>query len=105
MTPENPNCLVDISDSWDLKMEAMSLLEEQIIFSARHYQQYYGDRIMDRIVPGWKDIDSELERGRRAKLEMDKAYHLYHGANGHGHFAFSEPFRREGLFHLKKLIA
>jgi hypothetical protein len=104
MTPAKPDCLVDISDSWDLKMQAMGMLEEQLCFSARHFQTYYGSRIMEKIVPGWADLESELERGRRAKLEMDRAFHLYHGASGHGHFAFSEPFRREGLYHFRELL-
>lgn len=105
MTPQNPNCLVDISDIWDKKGQAMDQLSGQLEFSGKHYEQYYGEKIMEKIVPGWSKLESYLEKGRQGHRQIDKALHLYQGAaGGHSHFAFAEAYRREGKFHLQNLI-
>lgn len=102
-TPVRPDCIVDIGGVWDAKCAAMDELKCQLRFSAKHYSTHYGDTVMERIVPGWTEISSPLERGIRAKREMDKAFYMYHGATGHAHFAFSEAYRREGLYHFQNL--
>lgn len=103
-TPVRPTCIVDIGDVWDEKCAAMDELKSQLEFSGKHYATYYGDTVMERVVPGWSAITDPLERGIRAKREMDKAYYLYQGATGHAHYAFSEAYRREGLYHFKSLM-
>ena len=103
-TPVRPTCIVDIGGVWDEKCAAMDELKSQLMFSAQHYETYYGSEIMERVVPGWSNITEPLERGIRAKREMDKAFYLYQGATGHAHYAFSESYRREGLYHFKNLM-
>jgi len=103
-TPVRPTCIVDIGGVWDDKCAAMEELKSQLMFSGQHYQTYYGSEIMERVVPGWSSIGDALERGIKAKREMDKAFYLYQGATGHAHYAFSEPYRREGLYHFNTLL-
>jgi len=102
-TPVRPTCIVDIGGVWDEKCAAMNELKSQLSFSAQHFATYYGDEVMEKVVPGWSTITSELERGILATHEMNKAFYLYQGATGHAHYAFSESYRREGLYHFKTL--
>ena len=103
MTPNNPNCLLNIADVWEEKQASMDCLTSQIEFSAAHYEHYYGQEIMEKIVPGWSSIDSMYEKGRRAITEFNKAYYLSNGSYKHSHFAFAETYRKEGMFHLEQL--
>lgn len=104
MTPEKPNCVVDISDVWDKKELAMNELKSQLEFSGKHYQQYYGSEVMKKIVHEWDNLDSWIDKGKAAHRELDKALHLYQGACGHGRSAFAEAYRRDGKFHFDNLI-
>ena len=103
-TPARADCVVDISGVWEAKANAMDALSRQLEFCAQHYAAYYGDEIMEKIVPGWKGSGTDLEKGRLAKQAFDRAYYLYHGATGHTHCGFAEAYRREGLYHFAHLI-
>ena len=104
MTPENPNCVVDIFDAWDAKCAAMDALERQL--------EYFGDRDKNteetnarrrKLVPEWDTLESNLERGRMMKREMDKAFYVYPYSTGHCAAVFAEPYRRDGHFILDGL--
>lgn len=105
MTPENPNCVVDIFDVWEQKCEAMDALNTQLVhFGSRNGET--GDMLAKRksLVPEWETLDSDLERGRMMKREMDKAFYRYPGSTGHCKAMYAEPYRREGYFVLDELI-
>jgi LmbE family N-acetylglucosaminyl deacetylase len=104
MTPENPNCIVDIADVWDLKEQAMDTLTNQMAFSGQHYQQYYSEDHLKFIVPNWSELMDDYMRGREMHRQLDRVVHMAHGASAHSHFAVAESFRRQGLFHLDNLI-
>lgn len=103
MTPEKPNCLVDIFDVWDEKCRAMDALESQILFigeltSDEKKAQY------EKFIPGLKGLQSPLEQGIKMKRLMDTAYHLYQGSTGHNEVFLSESYRKEGMFVLDQLF-
>lgn len=103
MTPEKPNCLVDIFDVWDEKCQAMDALESQILFigeltSDEKKVQY------EKFIPGLKGLQSPLEQGIKMKRLMDTAYHLYQGSTGHNEVFLSESYRKEGMFVLEQLF-
>lgn len=103
MTPEKPNCLVDIFDVWDEKCQAMDALESQILFigeltSDEKKAQY------EKFIPGLKGLQSPLEQGIKMKRLMDTAYHLYQGSTGHNEVFLSESYRKEGMFVLEQLF-
>ena len=104
MTPENPNCIVDIADVWNAKESAMDKLTSQMTFSGRHYQQYYREEHLEFMVPGWKALKDDYSRGREVHRQMDRVVHMAQGASAHSHFAVAESYRRQGLFHLDNLI-
>ena len=104
MTPENPNCLVDIASSWKEKCEAMDVLESQLEFIAELAEGTELEQQYAQLIPGFEKMETRLERGRAIKRLMDQAYHLYYGSTGHNHVLLSENYRREGMFVLDQLI-
>ncbi|MFD1020203.1 PIG-L deacetylase family protein [Thalassobacillus hwangdonensis] len=104
MTPHSPNTVVDVSDVWNLKQEAMGVLESQMEFSGRHFEHALTDENLEHLVPGFSSLTSDYEKGRAVHKALDQAVHVYHGLATHGHYAFAEAFKREGNFHLQELI-
>ena len=104
MTPENPNCIIDIAPVWELKERAMDKLTSQMAFSGSHYRQYYQPEHLEFIVPGWHELTDDYSRGREIHRQMDRVVHMHQGAAAHSHFAIAESYRRQGLFHLDRLL-
>lgn len=104
MTPEHPNCLVDINDSWKAKCDAMDSLESQLEFIAELAEGTPQERQYELLIDGYSRMETRLERGRAMKRLMDQAYHLYHASTGHNHVMLSENYRKESLFVLDQLI-
>lgn len=103
MTPEHADCLIDISNVWNRKVDAMNCLTSQIEFCAHHYETHCGSELMKSIVPDWDNISNTFEKGKIAKQAFDLAYHMWEGAGGHSHFVLSERYRREGKYHFEEL--
>lgn len=104
MTPEHPNCLVDIAPSWKEKCEAMDTLESQLEFIAELAEGTKEEAQYAQLIPGFSEMETRLERGRAIKRLMDQAFYLYHGSTGHHHVLLSEAYRREGMFVLEQLF-
>lgn len=104
MTPERPNCLVDIADVWEEKCRAMNTLDSQLSFIAELSEGTREEKQYCKLIPGFDKMETRLERGKAIKGLMDQAYHLYHGATGHNHVLLSESYRKEGLFILDNLF-
>ena len=102
ITPDHPNCLVDIQDVWDEKCAAMDALETQLIHFGGPCSPEE-EALRARLVPGWAELSTPLERGRAWKRAMDLAYYLYPGATGHHRTTLAEQYRREGCFELDRL--
>jgi LmbE family N-acetylglucosaminyl deacetylase len=104
MTPENPNCVVDIFPVWDKKCAAMDALEAQLIFFGKNEEESL--ELLARrqkLIPDWLQIESEAERGRLWKRKMDEAFYMYPASTGHCKALFAEPYRRDGYFVLDNL--
>ena len=104
MSPENPNCTVNIADVWDLKEKGMDVLGSQMEFSGQHMERNMSRKELDVIVPGFFELDNYYDKGRKFHHALDKAMHMYYGAGGHGNFALAEPYRFEGRFELEELL-
>lgn len=105
MTPEHPNCVIDIFDVWEQKCAAMDELHAQLV----HFGKRVGEtekRLARRkeLVPNWEELSTDLERGTLVKREMDKAFYRAPGATGHCRALYAEPYRREGSFVLDELL-
>jgi LmbE family N-acetylglucosaminyl deacetylase len=103
MTPEHPNCLVDIQEVWEEKCRAMDALETQLAFIGELHDTQEDRTMYGRLIPGAETMD-RLDYGRAVKRLMDQAYHLYYGSTGHNAVLLSENYRRDGLFVLDELL-
>ncbi|HEY63304.1 MAG TPA: GlcNAc-PI de-N-acetylase [Caldilineae bacterium] len=105
MTPEHPNCVVDISDVYHLKMKALDELGYQLAFTAKVLKRQMSDASLRAVVPNYEEVkDNDLELGRALHREMEKALALAHGIAGHSGAALGEAYRREGYFKLEYLL-
>lgn len=104
MTPEHPNCLVDISEVWDVKCQAMDVLESQLEFIGLLMENSSRKAQYGRLIPGFDEMKTHLEIGTAAKRLMDQSYHLYHGSTGHNDVFLSENYRKDSMFILDNLM-
>lgn len=104
MFAHDNDTVIDIADVWEEKNQAMALLESQLEFSGKHYESYFGDEIMSKIVPNWNGLDNYLDKGRAAQKQFDYALYLSNGAANHGKIAFAEVYKREGKYFLDNLM-
>jgi len=104
MTPERPNCLVDILPVWEKLRDAMDVLENQLIFSAQYYEKTMTKKELLTMVPEWDELPGHFEKGRAMKREIDRATAMFYGACGHSGTLFSEAYRKQELFELDNLI-
>ena len=105
MTPEHPNCVVDISETFELKEKALEALDSQMAFSAEMIQQRAPDDLLRQVVPGFDDLVQDKYRlGLALHRQFDTALGLVHGLAGHSGAVLGEAYRREGSFVIDKLI-
>lgn len=103
MTPERPNCVVDITGVVEIKERALAELRSQHAFSALMMRQRLPADALAQIAGVPSDADEE-SLGLAMHRRMDQALHLYHGLMSHSAQAvFAEAYRREGLFTLSHL--
>ena len=105
MTPERPNCVVDIAEYFHLKEQAMAELASQLAFSAEVLGKMVPENAMRSLLGDYEQVkDIPVELGRAMHREMDRAFHLYHGILSHSSFVLAEPFRRSSRFELEYLL-
>lgn len=97
MTPEHPNCVVEISEVLDLKLQAVEVLRSQNTFSAEHWRQRTSDELLRSVVPPWDGEDNE-SLGREGQRVIFTALALSHGLASHTGATLGEAYRREGTF-------
>ncbi|HWM73645.1 MAG TPA: hypothetical protein VNQ53_07890 [Nocardioides sp.] len=102
MTPENPNCVIEIGDALPLKLRALEELSAQNSFSAEHWLAHTTPEILRQVVPAWTDDDLEA-LGREGQKSFFTALALSHGLASHSGAVLGEPYRREGTIVLQRL--
>jgi LmbE family N-acetylglucosaminyl deacetylase len=106
MTPSNPNCVVDISDTFAIKQKALEALAFQMAFSAESIKQRVDAEALRHIVDNFDDLgDDNAALGLALHRQFDRSLALYHGLAGHTGAVLGEAYRREGGFVLERLIA
>lgn len=101
MTPSDPDCLVDVSDVWDLKEQAMGLLASQMAFSAAGYRKRFSPEVI-RTLGADPDLpDPEL--GRALHHVVDLAFHVSQAVHSHSGLAIAEPYRKMGPYTFDRL--
>lgn len=104
MTPTTPNCMVDVSDVWDLKEKAMDQLGSQMAFSGEHFRGMMSTQVSRAIAPDADPEGDPATYGRAIHRATDLAFHLASGIQSHSGLVLAEPYRREGVFPLTHLL-
>lgn len=104
MTPEHPNCLVDISEVWQKKCAAMDALTYQLEFIGELMENSRRKPQYAMLIPGFDALTDNVAIGTAAKRLQDQAYHLYFGSTGHDDVFLSEAYRRSNKFVLDNLV-
>ncbi|MDX2008503.1 MAG: hypothetical protein SFU83_24925 [Meiothermus sp.] len=103
MSPENPNCVVEIGATFALKQQALQVLEGQLAFTAQMLRDRLDPTSLQTIVPDYAAM-ADLELGRALHREMDKSLALYHGLLSHAGATLAEAFRHQFPFRLERLL-
>ncbi|WP_116049680.1 PIG-L deacetylase family protein [Amycolatopsis palatopharyngis] len=103
MTPERPNCVVEISDVLGVKQQALDVLAQQNSFSAQHWRAQAADTTLQKVAPGWTPGDTDEELGRLGERQIFLSLAVASGLGSHSGAVLGEPYRREGTFLLDRL--
>ncbi len=106
MSPSSPNSVVEISETFDRKQQALEVLGFQMSFSAESIKQRANVEAIRHIVDDFDELREDNERlGLALHKQFDRALALYHGLAGHSGAVLGEAYRREGEFVLDRLSA
>jgi LmbE family N-acetylglucosaminyl deacetylase len=103
MSPDRPNCLVDISPSYSAKMAALGEMRYQLQFSAQSLRDRMNIDELAAAFPELKMAKDDLEMGGILLRGMETSHSLHYGLAGHSRFGLVEAFRHEGPLDLDLL--
>lgn len=104
MTPEHPNCVIEISPVIQLKEEAMAQLTFQLSFSGKGYRERHEPDLLRRLIPDYEQVKhDDTALGSAMHRQTDRALALYHGLGGHSGAVLGEAYRRMGVFVMNAL--
>jgi LmbE family N-acetylglucosaminyl deacetylase len=104
MTPEHPNCIVEISSTFALKQQALAVLAYQLAFSAQSIERRATAETLRRVLPDYDELANDKRAlGQALHGQFDLALALVNGLAGHSGAVLGEAYRREGAFVLDKL--
>ncbi len=105
MTPEHPNCVIEISETFELKQRALAVLSFQMGFSAEMIERRVSPETLRYVVPDYDALHEDKEAlGLALHRQFDMALALIHGLAGHSGAVMAEAYRREGVFVLDGLL-
>ena len=105
MTPEEPNCVVEISEFFERKQKALAVLGYQLAFSAQVIRERTGEGTLRAVVPDYDEIAEDgVALGLALHRQFDLSLALQHGLAGHSGAVMGEAYRREGVFVVEKLL-
>lgn len=106
MTPEHPNCIVEISQTFALKQQALAVLGYQLAFSAQMIERLATKETLRQVVPDYDELTADKRAlGLALHRQFGKALSLVNGLAGHSGAVMGEAYRREGAFVLDALLA
>lgn len=105
MTPENPNCIVEVSATFELKQKALATLGSQLEFSAQMIEKIASPVALRHMLPHYDTLKNDKRQlGLELHRQFDIALALSNGLAGHSGVVMGEAYRREGVFKLDKLL-
>ncbi len=104
MTPDHPNCVVEVVDVYGQKEAAMRELGFQLSFSGQSFRREHApERLRLVLDDPAADQLSDDDLGWALHRQIDRAAALYHGLYGHSGAVMAEPYRRMTLFPFETL--
>jgi len=92
----DPNVLIDISDTFDIKMEAMEALKYQHVRTGKYFKRQ-PEAHLRSFLPNYDKIkDDDTAFGVEMQRHVDLTLALYGGFYLHAGALLSEPYRKEG---------
>lgn len=105
MTPDHPNCIVEISETFALKQKALAVLQHQMAFIAEQIEEKVNAETLRLVVPDYDALRADQsELGLAIYLQNDKALTLVNGLAGHSGAVMGEAYHREGPFVMDGLV-
>lgn len=105
MTPERPDCVVEIAETFEIKERALAELGYQLEYTAQVYKRRLPEPLLRTLFPGFDGLkDDDFALGAAMHREMDKGLALAHGLAGNSGAVLGEAYRKEGGFRLDYLI-
>ncbi len=105
MTPEEPNCIIEISETFELKQRALAELGHQMAFSAEMIEKRSSRQTLGYVVSNYEQLSQDKRAlGLALHRQFDMSLALVHGLAGHSGAVMGEAFRREGPFVLDGLL-
>jgi hypothetical protein len=93
---------INVSQTFELKQQALSVLGYQLAFSAQMIEKRATSETLHHVLPEYDTLSKDkVALGLALHREFDKALALVHGLAGHSGAVMGEAYRREGL---QKLI-
>ena len=104
MTPEHANCIVEISQTFALKQQALAELGYQMAFSAESIERRVAAAAVRAFLPEYDNLKEDKEKlGLALHRQFDMALALVNGLAGHSGAVMGEAYRREGPFIAERL--
>jgi len=105
MTPEHPNCVIEISRTFARKQQALAALGSQMAFSADMIEAQAAPDLLRLVVPEYDALRADrVALGLALHRQFDMALALANGLAGHSGAVMGEAYRREGPFVLDRLL-
>jgi len=104
MTPQSPNCIIEISSVIRRKVAALDALKSQMEFSSEIISKSIDSTLLEYLVPDAEIRSDPLRLGLEMHSQFERANALHHGLAGHSGAVIGEAYRREGPFVLQHLI-
>lgn len=106
MTPEHPNCIVEIAETFALKQQALAVLQHQMAFSAQMIEQRVGAETLGHVLAEYDTVRADKSAlGLALSRQFDNALALVNGLAGHSGAVMGEAYRREGPFVVDRLMS
>lgn len=103
MSPEHPNCVVEIGSVFERKQAALEVLDYQLAFSAAGTRRQVPADALRQVVPNADELDDRA-LGLALHWQYDLALALSSGLASHTGAVLGESYRREGPFVVDRLV-
>jgi LmbE family N-acetylglucosaminyl deacetylase len=105
MSPEQPNCIVEISEVVSIKEKALAELHWQHAAGGAEARRKYSEAFLRQLLPNYAEIaHDDVLLGSAIRRCAIQAEAIYNGLGGHSGAILGEPYRRIEPFVMEYLV-